>query len=97
MELFWQDDLWRRNNDTIPALKKHEADFNPHYVTSIAYTPLPRAALVAFLTQRGLLHNKPHWWDAFHAGFLNKLYLRLNDAVFRDSSKASHCTPRYDL
>jgi len=84
-----QDDLWRRNCDTISALRKHEPDFNPHYMTSIAYTPLPRAALEAFLTQRGLLHKKPKFFDCFHAGFLNKLYSRLNDCVFRDSSRVS--------
>ncbi|KAF8961003.1 hypothetical protein BDZ97DRAFT_1830853 [Flammula alnicola] len=75
--IFWDD-----------LLEKHASDFNPHYRTCIAYTPLPRPALETFLTQRGLLHKKPHWRDFFHAGFLNKLYLRLNDAVFRDSSQA---------
>ncbi|KAF9040576.1 hypothetical protein BJ165DRAFT_1549063 [Panaeolus papilionaceus] len=85
--IFW-DDLWRRNHDTISGLQKYAEDFNPHYRSSIAYTPLPRAVLESFLTQRGLLHSKPRWGDFFHAGFLNKLYLRLNDAVFRDSSRA---------
>ncbi|KDR84944.1 hypothetical protein GALMADRAFT_1322109 [Galerina marginata CBS 339.88] len=85
--IFW-DDLWRRNYDTIAGLEKYSADFSPHYRTSIAYTPLPRAALEAFLAQRGMLHKKPRWNDFFHAGFLNKLYLRLNDAVFRDSRGA---------
>ncbi|KJA29472.1 hypothetical protein HYPSUDRAFT_32950 [Hypholoma sublateritium FD-334 SS-4] len=85
--IFW-DDLWRRNHDTISGLDKHAADFNPHYRTSIAYTPLPRPVLETFLTQRGLLNKKPRWSDFFHAGFLNKLYLRLNDAVFRDSGQA---------
>ncbi|PPQ62841.1 hypothetical protein CVT24_000535 [Panaeolus cyanescens] len=85
--IFW-DDLWRRNHDTISGLQTHAKDFNPHYRTSIAYTPLPRQVLESFLTQRGLLHSKPKWSDFFHAGFLNKLYLRLNDAVFRDSSRA---------
>ncbi|KAJ2920362.1 hypothetical protein MD484_g194, partial [Candolleomyces efflorescens] len=85
--IFW-DDLWRRNHDTISGLKKHEPDFNPHYKTSIAYTPLPRAALESFLTQRGLLHKKPKFMDCIHSGFLNKLYARLNDCVFRDSNRA---------
>jgi hypothetical protein len=79
--------LWRRNHDTIGGLEKYASDFNPHYRTSIAYTPLPRPALENFLAQRGLLRKKPRWGDFFHAGFLNKLYLRLNDAVFRDSGK----------
>ncbi|EMD42109.1 hypothetical protein CERSUDRAFT_110652 [Gelatoporia subvermispora B] len=78
---FW-DDLWRRNYDTIKALAKYESDFSPHYPTSIAYRPLPRAALEAFLIQRGLLHKVPKWSDFFHAGFLNKMYLRMNDVVF---------------
>ncbi|KAF7347866.1 hypothetical protein MVEN_01544400 [Mycena venus] len=78
--LFW-DDLWRRNHDTLRGLELHATDFDPHYPTSIAYTPLPRAALEAFLTQRGLLGKQL----AFHSGFLNKLYLRLNDTVFHGS------------
>ncbi|KAJ7244762.1 hypothetical protein B0H12DRAFT_1211560 [Mycena haematopus] len=78
--LFW-DDLWRRNYDTIRGLELHASDFDPHYPTSIAYTPLPRAALVAFLTQRGLYGKQ----QFFHSGFLNKLYLRLNDTVFHGS------------
>ncbi|KAI0778259.1 hypothetical protein BD413DRAFT_103537 [Trametes elegans] len=83
-----QDDLWRRNWDAIKGLNKHATDFNPHYPTSIAYTPLPRAALESFLTQRGLLHKKPKFGDFFHAGFLNKLYLRMNDIVFHGSDGA---------
>lgn len=66
-------------------MKKHATDFNPHYPTSIAYTPLPRAALEAFLTQRGLLNKKPKFGDFFHAGFLNKMYLRMNDILYRGS------------
>ncbi|KAJ7038241.1 hypothetical protein C8F04DRAFT_998180 [Mycena alexandri] len=81
--LFW-DDLWRRNHDTIRGLKLHASDFDPHYPTSIAYRPLPRAALEAFLTQRGLLSKQ----DFFHSGFLNTVYLRLNDTVFHGSSQA---------
>lgn len=41
--------------------------------------------LESFLTQRGLLHKKPKFGDFFHAGFLNKLYLRMNDIVFHGS------------
>ncbi|KAI0082304.1 hypothetical protein K474DRAFT_1655685 [Panus rudis PR-1116 ss-1] len=84
--IFW-DDLWRRNNDTIKALQTHATDFNPWYPTSIAYTPLPRAALEAFLTQRGLLNRKPKFGDFFHAGFLNKMYLRMYDVVFHGTKK----------
>ncbi|KAG7450562.1 uncharacterized protein BT62DRAFT_884109 [Guyanagaster necrorhizus] len=85
--IFW-DDLWRRNHDTISGLELHAVDFNPSYPTSIAYTPLPRAALEAFLMQRGLLSKSPRWGDFFYSGFLNKLYLRLNETVFRGSSRA---------
>jgi hypothetical protein len=87
-----QDDLWRRNHDAIKALLLHASDFDPHYPTSIAYHPLPRPALEAFLTQRGLFHNVPQWGDFFHSGFLNKLYLRLNEVAFRGSSKVRNCT-----
>ncbi|KAI0335198.1 hypothetical protein GY45DRAFT_1416939 [Cubamyces sp. BRFM 1775] len=85
--IFW-DDLWRRNWDAISGLAKYASDFNPHYPTSIAYTPLPRAALETFLTQRGLLHKKPKFGDFFHTGFLNKMYLRMNDIVFHGSGQA---------
>ncbi|KAJ6604613.1 hypothetical protein DFH09DRAFT_1123281 [Mycena vulgaris] len=81
--LFW-DDLWRRNHDTIRGLSLYASDFDPHYPTSIAYRPLPRAALEAFLVQRGLLSKQ----QFFHSGFLNKVYLRLNETVFRGSSRA---------
>uniref|UniRef100_A0A0W0F5N8 T6SS Phospholipase effector Tle1-like catalytic domain-containing protein n=1 Tax=Moniliophthora roreri TaxID=221103 RepID=A0A0W0F5N8_MONRR len=85
--IFW-DDLWRRNADTISNLRLHATDFNPHYPSSIAYTPLPRPALESFLMQRGLLSKRTKWGDFFTSGFLNKLYLRLNDTVFRGSSRA---------
>ncbi|KAJ7103568.1 hypothetical protein B0H15DRAFT_812784 [Mycena belliarum] len=81
--IFW-DDLWRRNHDTISGLLLHAYDFDPHYPTSIAYRPLPRAALESFLVQRGMF-SKRHF---FHSGFLNKIYLRLNDTVFHGSSRA---------
>lgn len=90
---FIQDDLWRRNHDSISGLRKYAADFNPHYKTSIAYTPLPRPALESFLIQRGLLHKTPHFFDFFHAGFLNKLYLRLNDTVYRKSKSVCYYFP----
>ncbi|KAH9936996.1 uncharacterized protein B0H18DRAFT_925256 [Fomitopsis serialis] len=86
--VYW-DDLWRRNYNTISALQKHASDFDPHYPSSIAYTPLPRAALEAFLTQRGLLHKKAKWDDFFDAGLLNKMYLRMNDIVFHGSHGAN--------
>ncbi|KAF8585532.1 hypothetical protein K439DRAFT_1560810 [Ramaria rubella] len=85
--LYW-DDLWRRNYDTITALKTHESDFNPHYPSSIAYRLLPRAALETFLAQRGLYFKNGGWTDFIHAGILNKLYFRLNQIIFRGSDKA---------
>ncbi|KAH9944323.1 uncharacterized protein BXZ73DRAFT_39558 [Epithele typhae] len=85
--ILW-DDFWRRNWNTINGVKLYASDFNPHYPTSIAYTPLPRAALENFLTQRGLLHTKPKSGDFFHAGFLNKIYLRMNDIAYQGSDRA---------
>jgi hypothetical protein len=83
-----QDDLWRQNHEAIKQLNIHAADFNPHYPTSIAYTPLPRAALEAFLALRGLLRRPSPRSAFFHAGLLNKLYLRLHDGAFRGSRRA---------
>ena len=37
------------------------------------------------MTQRGLLHKKPKFFDFFHAGLLNKMYLRMNDVVYHGS------------
>ena len=82
-----QDDLWRRNHDTISALNTHASDFDPHYLTSIAYRPLPRAALEAFLGQRGLYFKNGGLSDFIHSGILNKLYFRLNQIVFRGSEQ----------
>jgi len=84
-----QDDLWRRNYDTINALNLHAQDFNPHYPTSIAYNPLPRAALEDFLRQRGLMSTPSLSTDFFYSGFLNKIYFRLNELVFRGSGDVS--------
>lgn len=66
---------------SIKALQIHAPDFDPHYPTSIAYHPIPRPALEAFLAQRGLLNKVPKWSDFFHSGLLNTIYLRLNDIV----------------
>ena len=85
-----QDDLWRRNNGVIKALKLHASDFDPHYPTSIAYHPIPRPALEAFLIQRGLLNKVPRFSDFFHSGLLNKIYLRLNDVVYHGTNKVRY-------
>jgi hypothetical protein len=84
-----QDDLWRRNHDTISGLEKHASDFNPHYPTSIAYSPLPRAVLESFLAQRGLYHVKVKRGDFFHSGFLNKMYMRMYDIVYHGTRQVS--------
>nr|GAT44157.1 predicted protein [Mycena chlorophos] len=81
--IFW-DDLWRRNNSTISGISLHAPDFDPHYPTSIAYRPIPRPALEAFLQQRGLLTKK----SAIHSGLLNKIYMRLDEIVFSGSGRA---------
>ncbi|KAL1720708.1 hypothetical protein EV715DRAFT_196531 [Schizophyllum commune] len=85
--IFW-DDFWRRNRDAVKALNTHAKDFNPHYPTCVAYTPLARPVLESFLIQRGLMSKPRRRSDLFHSGFLNKLYLRLNETVFHDTSRA---------
>ncbi|TRM60170.1 hypothetical protein BD626DRAFT_408024 [Schizophyllum amplum] len=85
--IFW-DDFWRRNRDAVKALNTHAKDFNPHYPTCVAYTPLARPVLETFLIQRGLMSKPRRRGDLFHSGFLNKLYLRLNQTVFHDTSRA---------
>ena len=84
--LFW-DDFWRRNYQTIGALTMYETDFNPRYPTSIAYRPLPRPILEAFLSQRGLLAVPAKFFQPVHTGFINKVYLRLNHVAFHGSDK----------
>ena len=69
----------------MAALERYDTDFNPYYPSSIAYTPLPRPVLESFLTQRGLLS----WNNFFHAGLLNKMYMRLNEIVFKASHEVS--------
>jgi len=93
--IFW-DDFWRRNWDTVGQLRQHAPDFDPHYPSSIAYTPLPRAALENFLTQRGLLHKKRKRGDFIDNGFLNKVYIRMYDIVFHRSSEADIFHLGYD-
>lgn len=85
----FQDDLWRQNHASISGLQTHASDFNPYYPTSIAYTPLPRPALESFLIQRGLMSKVIRRRDFVHPGLLNKIYLRLNETVFRKSTGVS--------
>lgn len=84
--LFW-DDFWRRNHDTINVLQRYEHDFNPHYATSIGYRPLPRPAMEAFLTQRGLLFPRAKSRQFVHHGLLNKIYFRMNQISFHNTDE----------
>ena len=83
-----QDDFWRRNHATVRALRIHAPDFNPWYPSSIAYHPLPRPALDAFLAQRGVLKLSPNTIfairGAFHSGLVNRIYFRMNEIVFEN-------------
>jgi hypothetical protein len=83
-----QDDVWRRNNNVIKQMKLHAPDFDPHYPTSIAYRPLPRAALEAFLAQRGLFRKPQPRRAFFHSGLLNTVYLRMFEIAFAGSRRA---------
>lgn len=83
--ILW-DDIWRQNNDAINAMRTHESDFNPRYPGSIAYRPLPRAVLEAFLSQRGMA---PASNGFITAGFLNKVYVRLSQIIFKGESKVT--------
>ena len=87
-----QDDFWRRNHETIKAIRIHETDFNPHYPTSIAYRPLSRPVLEQFLIQRGLFKVNRGRTTTFHHGFLNMIYVRLNDIVFHGTPEVSLVT-----
>ncbi|KAG8849341.1 hypothetical protein FRB96_000877 [Tulasnella sp. 330] len=85
--IFW-DDLWRQNHVAMSSLKTHQTDFDPHYPTSIAYHPLPRPALEAFLTQRGVLRtNRKGMPDFVHVGLINKIYVRLSQIAFSGKSR----------
>ncbi|KAG9029422.1 hypothetical protein FRB95_005315 [Tulasnella sp. JGI-2019a] len=85
--IFW-DDLWRQNHLAISSLQTHQADFDPHYPSSIAYRPLPRPALESFLTQRGVLQtNGKGKRDFVHVGLINKMYVRLSQIAFSGKSR----------
>jgi hypothetical protein len=70
----------------MESLQKYESDFNPHYANSIAYRPLPRAAMEAFLIQRGMLSPKGRVKKAIYHGLLNKFYFRLNQIAFHNTN-----------
>ncbi|KAG8896999.1 hypothetical protein FRB99_008521 [Tulasnella sp. 403] len=84
--LLW-DDMWRQNSSAISAMRLHETDFNPQYPTSIAYRPLPRAVLEAFLSQRGLYAGNGKG-GYIHVGFLNKVYVRMSQIAFNGASRS---------
>ena len=90
--LFW-DDFWRRNYETIAALQRYESDFNPHFASSVAYRPLPRPALEAFLAQRGLLSPRAKSRQFVHHGLLNKIYFRMNQIAFHNTDKVILSSP----
>ena len=81
--LLW-DDMWRQNYQAFSAMRTHAFDFDTHFPTSIAYRPVPRPVLEAFLSQRGLLRSSGGF---IHPGFLNKVYIRLSQIIFSGSSK----------
>ena len=97
-----QDDFWRRNHATVGALRIHAPDFNPWYSLSIAYRPLPRPALDAFLAQRGLLKPSSNSIFAlrgtFHSGFVIHIYFRINEIVYENQpSKVRISAGHHDL
>lgn len=71
---------------TVKALRTHASDFDPWFPTSIAYRPLPRAALDTFLVQRGVLRVSSGSLftrsGVLTSGLINRLYFRLNEIVF---------------
>lgn len=85
--LFW-DDFWRQNRGAFPALRIHEADFNPQYPTSLAYRPLARSALERFLDYRGLLASSRSS-GCLDSGILNKVYVRMSQIAFQGASRVS--------
>ena len=91
--LFW-DDFWRRNHETVKAIQCHERDFNPHYAGSIAYRPLPRLAVEAFLIQRGMLFPKAKTRHFVHHGLLNKIYFRMNQIAFHNTDEVTSASLR---
>lgn len=82
--LFW-DDLYRQNSSDYKILQCHKRNnnkyFDPRFPSSIAYRPMSRGDLEAFLQERGA------WVDngrkgILHRGLLNRLYFCLNRIVF---------------
>ncbi|KAH8913761.1 hypothetical protein BT69DRAFT_1306207 [Atractiella rhizophila] len=85
---FWYilwDDLWRRNGNDVPSIGKHPSQFSPYYRSSICYHPLSRPDLEAFLRNLGLWINDGRC-GYFTTGFLNRIYLFLDQIVFEDAS-----------
>ncbi|PWN43949.1 hypothetical protein IE81DRAFT_287997 [Ceraceosorus guamensis] len=78
--LFW-DDLWRQNGRDYSQLRRHRRALCPHYPSSIAYQPVPRAELERFLDQRGLWQCQGAR-GVINRGLLNRLYFYLNMIVF---------------
>ena len=90
--LFW-DELWRKNSPDFKQLRTHRRAFSPHYPTSIAYRPMPRAQLEKFLQGRGLWVNGGAK-GLFNRGLLNRIYFQLDQLVFAsDGSAGSRIHP----
>ncbi|KAN0065817.1 hypothetical protein ACQY0O_000947 [Thecaphora frezii] len=82
---FWWllfDELWRINSQDYKLLRTHRRSFSPQFPTSIAYTPMPRAELEAFLYKRGLWKKDGKKGGPFNRGLLNRIYFYLNEVAF---------------
>ncbi len=85
--LFW-DELWRKNSRDYAVMRKHRRALSPSFPSSIAYRPIPRAELEAFLKSRGLW-QKDGAQGLFNRGLLNRVYFQLDQLVFASGSTSS--------
>ncbi|KAM0756390.1 hypothetical protein T439DRAFT_308870 [Meredithblackwellia eburnea MCA 4105] len=81
------DDLWRRNNGTVTALGSHPEAFSPFYRSSIAFRPMARPQLEAFLRDMGVWKSDKSS-GYFHSGFLNRIYFYLDEILFPHTNLA---------
>ncbi|KAK4705968.1 hypothetical protein P7C70_g240, partial [Phenoliferia sp. Uapishka_3] len=75
------DDLWRRNSGIVPTLRNQASCFSPFYRTSIAYHPMARSDLEAYLRDRGLFVQQGKR-GYFNSGFLNRIYFYLDEISY---------------
>jgi hypothetical protein len=92
--LYW-DDLWRMNAADYPALTKQRTAFSPHFPGSIAYTPMGRRRLEAYLDEHGLW-LKQGTKGFFTRGTLNRLYFHLDMLVFARQGSLMTSNPFLD-